>query len=91
MKHLLISTAACIALLLSAPGRTQAQLLKGNMKVICDPNVQTDRLGGVDVPSADVLMKMHMNQYILRAADGKLTYKPVLPFWLRPARVRAIQ
>ncbi len=36
-------------------------------KVVTKPTVQTDRLGGVDVPNADVLKKMHVNQYILRA------------------------
>ena len=47
------------------------------MKITTAPNVQTDRLGGVDVPSDEVLKKMHEGQYILRASQGKLTQVPV--------------
>ena len=34
-------------------------------------------MGGVDVPDADVLRKMHASAYILRAAGGTLTRVPV--------------
>ncbi len=47
------------------------------MKVITDPSVKTDRLGGVDVPAAEVLKQMHQDQYILHAREGKLTQVPV--------------
>lgn len=42
------------------------------------PTVQTDRLGGVDVPTAEVLKKMHAGQYILHGHDGKLTKVPAV-------------
>ena len=48
----------------------------GPMKVIVPPKLRTDRLGGVDVPSAEVLKRMHDSQYVLRAAGGKLTQVP---------------
>jgi hypothetical protein len=41
------------------------------MKVITDPNVKTDRLGGVDVPVAEVLKQMHQGQYITPYARGE--------------------
>ncbi|MDP6443324.1 MAG: sialidase family protein [Pirellulaceae bacterium] len=41
--------------------------------IIVRPNVTTARMGGVDVPDAETLHRMHLNQYILRAAGGKLT------------------
>ena len=47
------------------------------MKLITKPTVATDRLGGVDVPSAEVLKEMHEGKYILHAAQGKLTKVPV--------------
>ncbi len=47
------------------------------MAVITGAKVQTKHMGGVTTPSADVLMRMHQNQYILRAAGGKLTHVPV--------------
>ena len=47
------------------------------MQVIVKPKLQTSRLGGVDVPSAEVLKQMHDSQYILHAAGGKLTRVPV--------------
>ena len=47
------------------------------MEVITEPQVKTAALGGVDVPTADVLRKMQLNQYILRAVGGKLTEVPV--------------
>ena len=47
------------------------------MEVIVKPKLQTNRLGGVDVPSAAVLKEMHHSQYILHAVDGKLTRVPV--------------
>lgn len=46
-------------------------------KLIVEPNVETHRMGGVDVPSADILRKMHAGQYVLRTANGKLTQVPV--------------
>ena len=46
-------------------------------KLIVKPNVETDRMGGVDVPSAEVLRRMHASQYVLRAAGGKITKVPV--------------
>ena len=77
MRQLLILSVICVGLLLPAAGPSQAELLKGKMKLITETSVQTARLGGVDVPPADVLVKMHKNQYILRAAGGKLTKVPV--------------
>ena len=47
------------------------------MQVIVKPKLRTSRLGGVDVPSAEVLKQMHDSQYILHAAGGKLTRVPV--------------
>ena len=47
------------------------------MQVIVEPKLHTSRLGGVDVPSVDVLKQMHDDQYILHAAGGKLTRVPV--------------
>jgi len=47
------------------------------MQIIVKPKLHTSRLGGVDVPSAEVLKQMHNSQYILHAADGKLTRIPV--------------
>ena len=46
-------------------------------KLVVEPNVETRRMGGVDAPSADVLRKMHASQYVLRAANGRLTEVPV--------------
>ncbi|MCH7687807.1 MAG: exo-alpha-sialidase [Planctomycetes bacterium] len=43
------------------------------MKVIAQPNVKTDRLGGIDIPSAEKLQKMHASQYVLRAHTGRMT------------------
>ncbi len=47
------------------------------MPVIVEPKLHTNRLGGVDVPSTEVLKQMHNSQYILHAAGGKLTRVPV--------------
>ncbi len=47
------------------------------MSIIAEPDVKTDRLGGVDVPSAEVLKKMHESQYILHARGGKSSEVPV--------------
>ncbi len=47
------------------------------MQVIIKPKLHTSRLGGVDVPSAEVLKQMHDSQYILHAIGGKLTQIPV--------------
>ena len=46
------------------------------IEIIVEPKLRTSRLGGVDVPSAEVLKQMHDNQYILHAAGGKLTRVP---------------
>ena len=35
-------------------------------------NLDTERLGGVDVPSADRLREMHESPYILHARGGEL-------------------
>ena len=43
------------------------------MGIIVSPNVRTDRLGGVDIPTSDTLEQMHASQYILHAAAGHLT------------------
>ena len=47
------------------------------MKIITESNVQTDRLGQVDVPLVEVLKEMHESQCILRAAEGTLSKVPV--------------
>lgn len=47
------------------------------MQIIVKPELHTNRLGGVDIPSAEVLKQMHDSQYILHAAGGKLTRVPV--------------
>ena len=46
------------------------------MQIIVEPKLRTCRLGGVDVPPAEVLKQMHDSQYILYAAGGKLTRVP---------------
>ena len=46
-------------------------------KLTVAPNVETKRMGGVDIPSPLELQKMHASQYVLRAAQGKLTRVPV--------------
>ena len=46
------------------------------VQIIVKPGLRTNRLGGVDIPSAEVLKKMHDSQYILHAAAGKLTCVP---------------
>ena len=40
------------------------------------PELKTDRLGGVDTPSAKELLAMGEDSYILRARDGALTRVP---------------
>ena len=40
------------------------------------PALKTDRLGGVDVPSAEDLLAMRESDYILRARGGQLTRVP---------------
>ena len=47
------------------------------MKIITESNVQTDRLGQVDVPLVEVLKEMYESQCILRAAEGTLSKVPV--------------
>ena len=47
------------------------------MEIIIAPNRPTDRLGGVDVPSEEVLEGMHAGECILHAAGGQLTEVPV--------------
>ena len=46
-------------------------------RLIVDPNVLTDRMGGVEVPPVGVLTAMHQSAYILRAAGGRLSRVPV--------------
>ena len=41
------------------------------------PRLETNGLGGLAPPSADVVKEMHASQYILHARDGKLTKVPV--------------
>ena len=76
MKYFLIRCSAGICLFVSAAALTRAEV-SVPMNVITEPNVMTDRMGGVDVPAAEVLKKMHGGQYVLRAAGGKLTKLPV--------------
>ena len=40
------------------------------------PELKTDRLGGVDIPSAEALLAMREESYILHACGGKLTRVP---------------
>ncbi|MEE3371209.1 MAG: hypothetical protein VX346_17885 [Planctomycetota bacterium] len=46
-------------------------------RLIVAPNVETARMGGVDVPVAGVLREMHRSPYILHAAGGTLSRVPV--------------
>ena len=46
------------------------------MPMLTEPGLKTDRLGGMDVPSAEVLEQMHRNQYVLRARQGELSEVP---------------
>ena len=68
-------TAAALAVL--APVFPTHAEDKRPMKVITDPKVKTDHMGGIPVPSTEVLKKMHQGQYILRARGGELTKVPV--------------
>ena len=43
------------------------------MPPLAQPALKTTRLGGVDVPAAAVLEKMHRSPYILRARKGELS------------------
>lgn len=47
------------------------------MKVNNKPDGKTEHMGGVPIPSTDVLKAMHRGQYILRARRGELTRVPV--------------
>ncbi len=47
------------------------------MKVITEPTVMTQQLGGVPPPSKEVLETMRRSQYILHARAGQLTQIPV--------------
>ena len=47
------------------------------MPIITEPNLRTERLGGLDAPDADALRSMHQGNFILRARDGQLTQVPV--------------
>ena len=46
-------------------------------QLIVAPNVETARMGGVDVPGAAALREMHRSPYILHAANGVLSRVPV--------------
>ena len=70
-------TIVVLGLLLPAGAAEKMMPKMKMMKIIVKPNVETVRMGGVDVPSADVLKKMHAGQYILRARGGRLTEVPV--------------
>ncbi len=67
-----VGTLACVFTLLVTDLRADDV-----SKLIVKPNVETHRMGGVDLPKADLLRKMHAEQYVLRAANGKLTEVPV--------------
>ena len=56
------------------------------MPLMAEPSLKTDRLGGVDVPSADTLKTMHHSSYILHARAGKLSEVPVEKVLLPPDR-----
>ena len=47
------------------------------MQITIEPKLRTNRLGGVDIPSAEALKTMHDSQYILHATGGKLIRVPV--------------
>ena len=76
MKPRLSLAVAVACALFAAPAAAPAGPEKP-LPVIADAKLKTDRLGGVDVPSRDVLKKLHDSQYILRAAQGQLTKVPV--------------
>ena len=46
-------------------------------QLIVAPNVETARMGGVDVPGVPALREMHRSPYILHAANGVLSRVPV--------------
>ena len=46
-------------------------------RLVVAPNVETARMGGVDVPEVGVLREMHQSRYILHAAQGALSRLPV--------------
>lgn len=46
-------------------------------QLVIEAEVKSDRLGGVDVPSAEVLTEMRDSQYILHARGGELKRVPV--------------
>ena len=56
------------------------------MPLMVEPSLKTDRLGGVDVPSADTLKTMHHSSYIFHAHAGKLSEVPVEKVLLPPDR-----
>ena len=56
------------------------------MPLMVEPSLKTDRLGGVDVPSADTLKTMHHSSYIFPAHAGKLSEVPVEKVLLPPDR-----
>ena len=41
--------------------------------MLSEAKLKTDRLGGVDVPSAEALVNMHQSNYVLRARGGVLS------------------
>ncbi len=47
------------------------------MPIMAEPNLKTDRLGGVDISSVDTLKTMYHNSYVLHARAGKLSEVPV--------------
>lgn len=56
------------------------------MSLMAEPSLKTARLGGVEVPSADVLKTMHHSSYIFHARSGKLSEVPVEKVLLPPDR-----
>jgi hypothetical protein len=67
-----------IALIVAASGMPLLPAQStGLMKVIAEPTVMTNQLGGVPPPTKAVLEEMHRSEYILHARGGELTRLPV--------------
>ena len=73
------TTVATVALLVLAVlcSRTTTAQVANPRPITTSPNVQTDRLGGVAIPAATELKKMHLRQYVLHARGGTLSRVPV--------------
>ena len=67
----------CVGMMVCLFAMLVVDLYAGDVStLVVEPNVETRRMGGVDAPDANVLRKMHAGQYVLRAANGKLTEVP---------------